>query len=159
MHPQRSPALPCIMLAGQLFTQGRNCLPNGHSKPCCLQQHPPAAPADEQRAMDRAQERRAQGQGQKQRGRRREGKVSWRLWRGSAPHMKAPGAPLQPQPFGKSQDALLLPSKHAANQCVGPGWCSCILKGPQHCFALCWLVSFPHRVAIACPSCHSNQRQ
>jgi hypothetical protein len=35
----RSPAMPCVTLAGQLFTQGRNCMPRSHSKLCCLQQH------------------------------------------------------------------------------------------------------------------------
>jgi hypothetical protein len=41
----RSPALPCVMLAGQLIPQGFDCLPNGHSRPCCRQQNPPAWPA------------------------------------------------------------------------------------------------------------------
>jgi hypothetical protein len=39
------PSSALRMLAGQLFTQGFNCMPNGHSEPYCVQQHPPAAPA------------------------------------------------------------------------------------------------------------------
>jgi hypothetical protein len=35
------------------------------------------------------------------------------------------------QAADKGQEALLIPSKHAANQCTKKGGCSCIIKVPS----------------------------
>jgi hypothetical protein len=74
------------------------------------------------------------GRGRTTGGRRREGNVSSRLWRGSAPHVQCPRRTIAPPTIWQGPGgfaATKLAGSKPMHECTKTGGCSCIIKVPS----------------------------